>query len=95
LLEASDRADDSGAGAMSAGPVHLESHSFAVIEHGDNDPLDQLPHDGLTVRVGRGGGVPQFGDIHGQATNLVALFDRYGAGLRGEEALVVVLQVCA
>ncbi len=70
LLEVGHRVDDFGGGAVTAGPVHFHRHLLGVVTHGDDDPLDELANDRLTLRRGGGRSRPQGRGVDGEAAYL-------------------------
>ncbi|WP_200342896.1 hypothetical protein [Rhodovibrio sodomensis] len=41
-------------GSMTAVPVALNTNLFAIVDHLDQNPLQQHAHDGLAIRLGGG-----------------------------------------
>jgi len=78
---------------MPAGPVHLQIDLLAVVEDGDDDPLDEQPHDGLALG-GRGRrGLPQGGDIAGELADARPFRRRQRRRAGVEEARILGLEL--
>jgi len=76
LLEAGDRPHQVGAGAMPADPVDLDADVLAIVDDGDDHPLEELTEDGLALG-GRGGRrLPQRWNVRRQLADAGALILR-------------------
>jgi hypothetical protein len=72
--------------------VHHDLHAFAFALQRDDNPLDQVPNDGLPLCYGGAGRVPQCGDILRQPPDGLALWSREGRGLLPQKPAMLRLE---
>jgi hypothetical protein len=76
LLKLCHRPHEMGAGAVPADPVDLHGDALAVVDDGNDDPLEELADDGLALG-GRGGRrLPQRWNVRRQLADAGALILR-------------------
>ena len=79
-------------GAVPARPGDLHVHLLASPGHRDADLLNQVADQLLAVRIGRGGSVPDRGQVSGQGPDLVAFGGGQRPGAGGGEPVVLLAQ---
>ena len=92
LGQAGYRAGDLRGGAVPARPDDLHAHLLAGPGHRDADLLNQVADQLLAVRIGRGGSVPDPGQVSGQGPDLLALGGGQRPGAGGGEPVVLLAQ---
>ena len=92
LLKARYGTDHRGLTLMASHPVHHDFHAFALALQRDDNPLDQVPNDGLPLGDSGAGRVPQRGNILRQPPDSLALWRRECRGLLPQKPAMLRLE---